>query len=574
MTRNETRPWWLRLLLRARPQAGLLMVLLLLAVTEIGLNLLKPLPLKIIVDYILPGKALPPSLAWMASLPGGATAPGLLLWLSISTLALFLMGWLNIVIASYLRIEVSGRLTYGLAAEVFRHLQHLSLRFHNRWPAGDLIKRVTVDCGCIRGLVVDVCLPAISAVLTLLTVLALVWRMDASLALLSLAVIPVLAILIKVSAQPLLDQELDYAAAQGDVMGYAEQILTGLPVIQAFGREELATRRFDEYNQRVGSTYVRTVAAGTWFSARTGGVLACGTAVAMAIGGGHVLGGQILLGDLLVYLTYLSYLYAPLQTIAYLTMNYAGAAAGARRVFELMGSEERVREAPDAVDVPSRPLPHNTEIRLEDICFSYEPGRQVLRGVDIVAKPGQSVALVGSTGAGKTTVVSMILRLFDPDSGRVTLDGADIRSYKLESLREQIAIVLQEPFLLPMTVAENIAYARPNAPRDAIIAAARAAHADEFIEKLQDGYDTVIGERGATLSGGPLSHEYQLAQYHCHWGENNSVGAEHLVNGKSYAAEVISKERNVSIVRTHNVISHCRFISSTGIQSMEASTRP
>jgi ATP-binding cassette subfamily B protein/subfamily B ATP-binding cassette protein MsbA len=191
-----------------------------------------------------------------------------------------------------------------------------------------------------------------------------------------------------------------------------------------------------------------------------------------------------------------------MQSLAYLASSVAAAAARARRVFEVLDLDERIRDAPDARPLPARPAGQRGHVRLEGITFGYEPGQAVLENISMEVSPGETVALVGRTGAGKSTLVSLIPRFFDPWAGRVLLDGTDIRKVQLASLRAQIAPVLQEPFLLPLSVADNIAYGRPGADRDAIVAAAVAANADGFIRRMSDGYDTLLGERGATLSGG------------------------------------------------------------------------
>ena len=500
MTRNANGTWWWRLLLMARPRIGVVGALLLLSMVGIGFNLLKPWPLKIVVDYVLPGKPLPASLSWLTLLPGAASREGLLGWLTVSTVIVFLLGWVISVTVRYWQVDTGGRLTYGLAAQVFAHLQRLSLRYHYRRPTGDLVKRIAVDCRCVQTLVMDVFVPAVTAVATLVLVFAISWRLDPTLALMSLLVVPFLALVLRLYAQPLMDRESEQAELQGALMAHAERALTGLPIVQVLGREEAEVDQFAETTGRMGRSYLRTISTGLGFRMLVGATIAVGTALLLARGGGEVLAGRMSLGDLLLFVSYVAFLYAPLETIAYLATGAATAAAGARRVFELMASDEHVHEASQAVPLPVSG--RGIAVRFEQVSFSYEAGSEVLHGVTLAATAGQTVALVGSTGAGKTTIVSLLLRLFDPDEGRVTFDGVDIRQYQLASVRERVAIVLQDSFLLPMTIADNIAYARPDASREEVIAAARAAHAEEFIVQLPSGYDTVIGERGATLSGG------------------------------------------------------------------------
>ncbi len=225
---------------------------------------------------------------------------------------------------------------------------------------------------------------------------------------------------------------------------------------------------------------------------------AVGTAAILWVGGQQVLNGSLSIGSLLVFLSYLNSLYGPVESLLYTPGTVQGVAGSARRVMEILEMEPEVRDRPGAGPLPAA----RGHVSFEHVTFGYEPDRPVLHDVSLEALPGQVVALVGPTGAGKSTLVSLISRFFDPWKGRVTVDGHDLRDVQLKSLREQVALVLQEPFLFPLTIAENIAYGRPDAPREAIEAAARAANAHAFIERLPQGYDTVVGERGATLSGG------------------------------------------------------------------------
>jgi ATP-binding cassette subfamily B protein/subfamily B ATP-binding cassette protein MsbA len=222
----------------------------------------------------------------------------------------------------------------------------------------------------------------------------------------------------------------------------------------------------------------------------------------MAVGGFQVLNGALSVGSLLVFLSYVAALYSPMEALAYLPASYAAASARARRVMEVLDADREVRDRPGAMVLAEDRRGERGHIQLEDVSFGYESARPVLHAISLDVQRGETIALVGPTGAGKTTLASLIPRFFDPWEGRVMLDGRDIRDIELESLRRQVALVLQDPFLLPLTAAENIAYGRPEASREEIVAAAEAANADEFIRELPEGYDTVLSERGASLSGG------------------------------------------------------------------------
>jgi ATP-binding cassette, subfamily B, bacterial len=309
-------------------------------------------------------------------------------------------------------------------------------------------------------------------------------------------------LLIRIFDRPMTERVYEHQQLEGEMMALAEQTLTALPVVQAFSREDHEDRRFRSLSQRTHRASLRAVASQTQFGIGVDATTAIGTAVILVIGGVHVLQGQLLLGSLLVILTYLASLYAPLSTLAYLSSGFASAAARARRVFEILDVEESIKDAPGAEPMPARPKGKPGAVRLEEVTFGYEPGRPALQDITLSVQPGEVIALVGKTGAGKSTLVSLIPRFFDPWQGQVMMDGIDVRKIQLSSLRAQVALVLQEPFLLPLSVAENIAYGRPTATRKEIMAAASAANADEFIRKLPEGYDANLGERGVNLSGG------------------------------------------------------------------------
>ncbi len=494
--------WWLRLGRYGLSQRrGLALIVLLIGV-DVLFGLLRPWPMKLILDNVLKNEPLPEKLSWLNSLPGAPSGFALLAWLTVATVVLFLGGWIARTIQSYVQVSTGSRMVYALGSDLFRHLQRLSLRFHNRQSTGDLVKRVTTDCDCVRVLVMNVALPLLTSVATLAGMIVILSRLDGSLAAVALLVAPLLGFCIWFFAGPMTERTYAQFELQGATMSRAEQTLTALPVVKAFGREEYEDQRLDELWRKADKAYLRVLASELQFKVGTGTVTALATAIIFAIGGWHVLQGKLSVGSFTVFLSYTASLYGPLETLAYLSTSFASAKAGARRVLEVLESDETVLEKPNALAVAVHPGKKSGHIRLENVTFGYEPDRAVLHNVTHEAHPGETVALVGATGAGKSTLVSLIPRLFDPHEGRVTFDGVDLRDLQIASLRAQISIVLQEPFILPLSVAENIAYGRADASRKEIIAAATDASADEFIRELPDGYDTVIGERGATLSGG------------------------------------------------------------------------
>lgn len=494
--------WWIRLGRYGLSQwrgLGLILGFILLTVL---MDVLKPWPLKLIVDNVLQEQALPGQMAWILVLPGAQSKAGLLAWLTFATVLLFLGGWLFRMAQQYLQTGLGARMVYALSADLFLHLQRLSLRFHGRQRTGDLVKRVTTDTDCVRQLILSAGLPLVTSLVTLVSMIAVMWKLDPALALVALLITPLLGLCIWAFAGPMERRSYAYFALQGDVTARAEQTLTALPLVRAFGQEEQEQRRFGESWRESDRASLRLTASQLQFKMGTSTVTALGSAAVIAVGGFQVLNGQLSVGSLVIFLSYVTSLYSPLETLAYLSTSLSAAAAGARRVFEVMDRDIEVREQARPKVLPVRHQVVGSQVRLENITFGYEQGHPVLRDVSLEARPGETIALVGPTGAGKSTLVALIPRLFDPWAGRVTLDGVDVRELSLESLRSRISIVLQDPFLLPLTIAENITYGRRGAARAEIIQAAEAANADEFIRTLPQGYDTMMGERGATLSGG------------------------------------------------------------------------
>jgi ATP-binding cassette subfamily B protein/subfamily B ATP-binding cassette protein MsbA len=494
-------PWWMRMARYARPHQREVASVLLLTLALVVFDTLKPWPMKLIIDNVLTNRSLPSVAAWMTSLPGGDSSLGTLTWLVAGTMFLFIAGWLSRMARSYVQAGLGTRMSYGLGADVFDHLQRLSLLFHGRQPTGDLVQRVTSDCTCVRELVADVALPLVTSVASLVAMLVLLWRLDSIVAAAAMLVAPCMGIVIMIRGREMAHRTFEQATLEGRVMGMAEGTLAALPVVQAFGREPQEDARFQALTEDAGRAYLRKIVAQLKFNVSTTTITACGTAGAMALCGIHARQGTLTVGGLLVVLSYVASLYAPIESLAWLSSGFASSGGRARRVLEVLDQNRELNDRPNA-----RPLPHRRgasgHVQVEHVTFGYDAGSPVLRDVTLEARPGEVVAFVGPSGAGKSTLASLLMRFFDPQEGRILLDGIDLRDLQLASLRSQVAIVLQDPLLLPLTVAENIAYGKPTASRQLVVEAARAAQADRFISALPQGYDTLVGERGATLSGG------------------------------------------------------------------------
>ena len=494
--------WWLRFMPNVLAYWPQLAVLGLLVVIGAALASLVPWPMKLIVDYAFTSEPLPQTFEWLANLPGAAQGSGLLAWLAASTLMIFVANRSLQVLRAYIQDGLGNRLTYSLGADLFDHLQRLSLQFHNRQGGGDLVRRVTTDSQCIKQLAMGVILPTCTSLLTLIFMFAIMWRLNPGLALIALlAVVPIPA-LVRLLSPRMTERTYAHENLEGQMMTFAAQDLSGLPAIQAFGREDHEDKRFRSLARETIEAYLAAIVSQLQFRVGVNSSTAVGTALIMAFGGIEVLGGSLSIGSLLVVLTYVAALYAPMQSLAYVSATFAEASARARRIVEVLDTDREITDRPGALALPTGPSAVAGDIRFENVNFAYEADTLVLKNITFEVEPGQTIALVGPTGAGKTTLLSLIPRFFDPRDGSITLDGIDIRDIRLSCLRKQISIVLQDPFLLPLTIAENIAYGSPDASHEDIVAAATAANADEFIRQLPDGYDTLVSERGATLSGG------------------------------------------------------------------------
>lgn len=488
--------WCLSYALRRwRPLLTVLSTMLL----KVALDVLKPWPMIFLVDYVLQTKAMP---AWVSrlveALPGAHGPPELIAWCVAATALIFLFGWAIGLANACASISLGQRIVYDLAADLFAKLQQLSLRFHSSQSVGDNIRRVTADCACVSTIVKDAMLPVLASVVSLAVMFGILWRIDATLALLSLAAVPYMMVVFKIYAQPMLDRSYEAQEIEGRIYEVVEQTFAAIPAVQAFGREELNEKRFARTTRDALAATVTLTNVQLRFKILIGLATAVGTAAILWFGAQHALAGQMSVGAILLFLSYLASLYAPLETVMYTSSTIQGAAGSAHRVWEVLRTETEVKDKPGAITLTAV----RGQVRFENVTFGYTPGRPVLHDISLDVKPGETIALVGATSAGKSTLVSLIPRFFDPLEGRVMVDGHDIRDVRIKSLRSQVALVLQEPFLFPMSVAENIAYGNPHAALAEIEAAARAANAHDFISRLPDGYRTVIGERGATLSGG------------------------------------------------------------------------
>jgi ATP-binding cassette, subfamily B, bacterial len=461
--------------------------------------LLQPWPMKILVDHVL-GSELPSRAVSqvLGVLPGADAPGGLLVWVVVGGLLIFAVNSTIEVVLTFAWIRVGQQMAYDLAQDLFARLQRRSLLFHARTPVGDSMSRVTTDSWCVYTLASSLLVTPLRAVLMLAFTAAVMFSMEPSLTLLALSVAPLMAYASYRFGKPIRRIARLRREIEAQIQSHVQRTLRSIPVVKAFAQEDRERERFEEFADEAIRVHKRGAVAIGMFDLGGGFVPAFGTAAVLWYGALLVLDGQLTLGALLVFLAYLTTLQGEMKNLlgVYSTVQTAGASVD--RVMEVLEAEEEVEERPGAAELGRV----RGRIELQGVTFGYEAERPILHDVSLRVEPGQTLALVGATGAGKSTLVGLVPRFFDPWQGRVLLDGVDVREVTLRSLRAQVSLVLQEPFLFPLSVAENIAYGRPGATRAEVEAAAVAANAHAFIERLPQGYETVIGERGATLSGG------------------------------------------------------------------------
>ena len=474
------------------------LVLLIIEATATPLTLLAPVPLKVAVDSVIGHRQLPGFLA--AVLPDQVQrSSGLLL----ASIALFQVAVLLLIHAQGAAADVAStitgeRLTLSFRARLFQHAQRLSLAFHDTRGTADTIYRIEYDAPSIRYLIFGNGVSLLSACVLLVSMAYVTARIDLTLALVALGVAPALYLLShsynhRMRPRYTLVKELESGA-----LGVVQEVLGALRVVKAFGRHDREFDRFFGQSQAGARARIRLTVAEGWFGLFVNLATGIGTAVVLYVGILDVKSGILTLGDLLLVMAYLSQLYGPLETISKTVAEVQSSLASAGRAFELLAEQPEVIERPHALALRRA----RGEVEFYEVWFSYPGSDPALQSVSFQVPAGMRVAISGPTGAGKSTLVSLLTRLYDPVWGRILLDGIDLRDYRLDDLRAQFAIVLQDTVLFSTSVAENIRYGRPEASYSEIVAAARAAAVHDFIRSLPDGYETLVGERGLRLSGG------------------------------------------------------------------------
>ncbi len=480
-----------------RPHWKALSLALLAVAGEAGTDLLEPWPLKIVLDYLLQSKHPP---GWMREMIGwiGQNKLAVLNFAVLAVAVIAVVGALSSYLENYVTTSVGQWVMHDLRRTLYHHIHRLSLAEHDEKRTGDLIGRVTSDIEAIQDFITTALLGILTSVLTLLGLVGVMFYLNWRFTLISLSIAPGLFLVVYIFTRRIKKASRDVRKKESELLSIVEEVFSSIRVVKAFAREDYEERRFER--QSLENVEMVLVARGikTKLSPIVEIIVAAGTCLMLGYGARLVLAGQLTAGALVVFLLYLGKMYKPMRDLSKMTDTVSKAAVGFERIREVLEAESGMRDLPGA----RRAARFKGKIEFDKVSFGYNPDQLILKDVSFEIEPGQVAAFVGPTGGGKSTIISLAARFYDPLSGEVKIDGTNIRNYTMKSLRQQISFVLQETLLFHAPVWQNIAYGRPEANRAEIIRAAKLANAHEFIDEMPEGYDTMVGERGVTLSGG------------------------------------------------------------------------
>jgi ATP-binding cassette, subfamily B, bacterial len=461
-------------------------------------DVLEPWPIKVVVDNILQSKHLPAWLGGTITNLFGTNKLAILNFAVAAVAAIAILGAISSYVEKYVTTSASQWVAHDLRRLLYNHIQQLSLAERDETRTGDLISRVTDDIEAVQNFFSSSLLGILADALTLVGMIGVMLYVNWRFTLIALSVVPVLFAVVYYLTRQIKRASRAVRKKESELTSIVEEGLTSVRVVKAFAREDYEVKRFEAESLENVETALRARSLKAKLTPSVGIIIAVGTCLVLGYGARLALAGQISAGVLIVFLLYLGKMYKPMRDISKEIDTVSKAMVGYERIQEVLEIESRVRDLPRARRAPA----FKGAIEFEKVQFGYNGGEPVLKNIDLKIEPGQVAALVGPSGTGKTTIISLIPRFYDPISGVVKIDGQDIRNFKLRSLREQTSCVLQETLLFRASVWDNIAYGRPDAHPREVVNAARLANADEFIERLPDGYATVLGERGASLSGG------------------------------------------------------------------------
>jgi subfamily B ATP-binding cassette protein MsbA len=481
-----------------RPYKTGLAIVFLAMLVETAMSLAAPWPLKVVLDNALGGHPLPPWLAWVHDLGLSQNAIGLAAFAAIATIVVAALGAAASYVDNYWTESVGQWIAHDLRTRIYDHLTRLSLSYYDKEQSGALLSTITNDVSTVQDFASSATLDIVVDAMTIVGMLALMFWLNWDFALIAVGVTPFLLLFVARFKTAVKSATREVRRKQSDIVAVVEQGLGSMRMVKAYGRQDLEAERMAVASRATVDAALRARRIKSILSPVVTIVVAACTAIVLWRGTSLIVAGAMTVGALTVFLAYLSKFFKPVQDLAKMTNTIAQTAIGLERIKKILDADNVIHDRRGARTTG----PQRGEIVFERVAFGYEPGVPVLRDVSLTIAPGQHVGVVGPTGSGKSTIVSLLPRFYEPTSGRITIDGVELAGYRLAALRRQIGFVLQDTALFHGTVRENIAYGRPGASEEDIVAAAKLANADEFIDRMPHGYDSVIGERGGTLSGG------------------------------------------------------------------------
>ena len=483
-----------------RPYIGSLCVILGAMLVQTVMSLAAPWPLKVVLDNVVGTHKLPPWLSHLlTTFLKGDGKMSIAIGAAIAVVAIAALGAIASYVANYYTESVGQWVANDLRVRTYQHLQHLSLSYYDQQRTGALLSTITSDVQTIQNFASSSTLGIVVDLFTIVGMLFIMFWLNWDFTLIAVAVTPFMLFLVSRFKKAVKAATREVRKQQANIVSVVQQDLESMRVVKAFGRQDYQQKELGEVSRAVVDAALKARRVKAMLSPIVTVTVAGCTAIVLWRGSALILAGVMTAGSLTVFLSYLTQFFKPVKDLASMTNSVAQAAVGVDRVRAILDADNVIPERADARQLPA---PVRGAIRFDQVKFAYDPESPVLRGVSFSIEPGQLVGVVGPTGGGKSTIVSLIPRFYDPTGGKIEIDGVDVRDYKLQWLRSQIGYVLQETVLFRGTVRDNIAYGREGATHDEIVEAARLANADEFIARMPQGYDTMIGERGETLSGG------------------------------------------------------------------------
>jgi ATP-binding cassette, subfamily B, bacterial len=482
-----------------KPHWKLITVGFLAVVGEGVADLLDPWPIKIVLDSVI--KAKQADHGWVNHLLTKVTGNNQLAMLEFAAIAVIVIAVLDAVcsyVEKYVTTSVGQWVTHDLRRILYAHIQRLSLSFHDQKQTGDLISRVTSDIESIQSFIVSGLLGVLINCITLVGMIGVMFYSNWRFTLIALSVAPPLAVVVYTYTRKIKRASREVRKKEGEIVSTIQEVLSSIRVVRAFAREDYEQQRLETQSLEGVEVALRARSLKAKLTPIVDIIVAFGTCLVLWFGARMVLAGSLDPGMLVVFILYLKKMYKPMQELSKMTDSFSKASVGYERIREVLATEREVKDRPGARVAPR----FQGEIEFEGVDFAYDPDRPILKNVSFQIRPGQVAALVGPTGAGKSSIIGLIPRFYDPNAGTIKIDGVDVRAYTQKSLRQQISFVLQDTVLFHGPIWENIAYGKPEATRSEILKAAEIANAHEFIEQMPEGYDSIVGERGMTLSGG------------------------------------------------------------------------